>query len=93
MPIGSGDTQFWLKAANEVRVTAETMGDADSAARPAMLAIAAEYEAIAKRAYSAERGSSGEAAVCHRTPGRADPSGHGVGGRVNQCGTSLRLGR
>lgn len=60
MPTVSGDAQFWLKAANEARVTAETMGDADSAARPAMLAIAAEYEAIAKRAYRAECVSSGE---------------------------------
>ena len=73
MPNGFGDAQFWLKAADEARVTAETMGDVDSAARPAMLAIAAEYEAIAKRAYRKQRGSSGEARAAqpraaHRRP-------------------------
>lgn len=52
MRTASHDAQFWLKTANEARVTAETMGDSDSAARVAMLAIAAEYEAVAKRAYS-----------------------------------------
>lgn len=61
MPIESSDAQFWLKAANEARVTAETIGDADSAARLAMSAIAAEYEAIAKRAYSEEHPATGAA--------------------------------
>lgn len=54
MPNAFGTPEHWLARAKDARKTAESIKDAD--ARRAMLAIAENYEKIAKRAEAKEAG-------------------------------------
>ncbi|HLI20150.1 MAG TPA: hypothetical protein VKV32_03470 [Stellaceae bacterium] len=56
-----------------MRVTAETVGDADSATRLAMLLIAEEYAAVAKRAYDEATGGPATGGDAPRGPAPQQP--------------------